>query len=106
MTMNNFTEYMKDNLTGYQKFYEKALEFQNAKNQKRQKDKRWNEVKIERAVNDMWKKSMEVLYHKIKPEVRNNEKLFGKKAWFKYMDEKNIFEMLNESLSEVEFGEE
>ncbi len=30
MTLKGFTEYMKENLTGYQHFYEKALEFQNA----------------------------------------------------------------------------
>lgn len=106
MTLKGFTEYMKENLTGYQHFYEKALEFQSAKNAKRQKDKRWNEVKIERAVNDMWANSMQVLYNQIKPQVRKDEKIWGKKAWFNYMKEKELFETLNESLAEIEFGEE
>lgn len=105
MTLKDFVSYMQDNLSGYQSFYKKALEFQKAKNGKRPAKSRWTDAKVEKAVNEMWKQSMSVLYEKIKPEVRDKEKIWGKRAWIDYMNEKDMFEQLNESLAEVDFND-
>lgn len=103
MTAKNFAIYMADNLEGYKHFYEKAMDFQKIKNSKRAAKSRWNDYKLEKAVNEMWSKAMENLYNQIKPQVRKNEKIWGKKAWIDFMKEKELFETLNESLVEIEF---
>lgn len=102
MTFNEFAEYMKENLDGYQAFYEKALEYQKTKDKARKPAKRWSEVKFERAIEQMWKQSMQVLYDKIKSQVDKNA-YDPRSAWIGYMEKHNIFESVNEGLSEIEF---
>ena len=106
MTVKSFAEYMANNLDGYQTFYMKAMEFQKKKNDKRAAKSRWNEYKLEKAVNEMWVQAMTNLFNQIKPNVKDKERYLGKVAWYDYIQEKNLFETLNESLTDIEFEEE
>lgn len=106
MTVKSFAEYMANNLDGYQTFYTKAMEFQKKKNDKRAAKSKWNEYKLEKAVNEMWVHAMTNLFNQIKPKVKDKERYLGKVAWYDYIQEKNLFETLNESLTDIEFEEE
>lgn len=98
MTFNEFLEYLEEHLEGYQVFYKKALVYQNMKNKARKK-KPWNEAKIERAVKAMWKSSVQPLYDKIKSAKGNSPK----DEWIEYIEQHEIFESVNDSMSELEF---
>jgi len=98
MTFNEFLEYLEENLEGYHIFYKKALAYQNMKNNARKK-KAWNDAKIERAVKAMWKTSVQPLYDKIK-SAKGNSPIH---EWIEYMDEHQIFESVNDSMSDLEF---
>lgn len=102
MTFNEFTEYMKENLDGYQGFYALALDYQNLKNSRRKEAKRWNEAKIDRAIEQMWKQSMQVLYDQIKSQV-DRKAYDPRAAWIEYMEKQDIFGAVNEGLTEIEF---
>ena len=55
MTYKEFLEYLENNFDGYDIFTEKASAYQHSKNQKRPAKSRWNENKVQKAANEMWK---------------------------------------------------
>ena len=99
MTFNEFLLFMTENLSTYSTFYKKALAFQNKKNAARKK-KPWNEAKIERATNEMWKKSMQGLYDSLKPRIENKS---SRESWIEFINQHELLETVSDSMSELEF---
>lgn len=99
MKYKEFLEYLEQNLESYETFIEKAMEFQKIKNAKRQPAKRWSDEKMKKAAYDMWKKSMEPLYNKLKNEIKSDSSL----AWTSFIEKHEIFESVNEGISELDF---
>lgn len=56
MKYKEFLDYLEKNLSGYQTFMFKAMQFQRVKNAERQKKDRWEDKKLEKAAGEMWKK--------------------------------------------------
>lgn len=102
MKYKEFLSYLQTNLTGYQVFMLKAMQFQHAKNAKRPPKSRWTDKKIEKATNEMWKKAMESLYNNLKREIKSELPA----EWFAYIQAHEILESVNESINELDFSEE
>ena len=86
-------------------FYEKALVYQQAKNMKRQPAKRWNDTKVDRAVDKMWAEILDSVLTKVENSMQRRSNPFGD-DWQKFMNANEILESLEESMSELSFTEE
>lgn len=102
MKYKEFLEYLEKNLTGYQTFMFKAMQFQRVKNAKRQAKARWDDKKMEKAAGEMWKKAMENLYNSLKCEIKSD----FPSSWISYIEKHEILESVNESISELDFSED
>lgn len=101
MKYKEFLEYMECHLEGYQTFMRKARQFQSGLNANRKKENRWPEERIERVSYDMWKKAMENLYNKLKNKIKSESRL----EWTSFIEKNDIFEIVNESISEMDFSD-
>lgn len=102
MNYQDFIEYMQENLSSYSFFMEKASEFQMKKNKDRAAKARWNDAKVELATTQMWTHAMDTLYGQLKGQI-GMPALNPKQKWIAFIEENEIIETVNESLSEVEF---
>lgn len=102
MKYKEFLQYLEDNLSGYESFIQKAISYQEEKNQKRPAKNRWNEEKIQNSAYDMWKASMQTLYDKLRNEIKSESEF----TWKNYMDKNNILESVNDGISELSFDEQ
>lgn len=102
MKYREFLEYLEKNLTGYQIFMLKAMQFQQDKNAKRQKKDRWENNKMEKAATEMWKKAMDALYNNLRREIKSDLPY----SWTSYIEKHEILESVNESISELDFFED
>lgn len=102
MKYKEFLEYMEANLEGYQIFMHKAKKFQTVLNANRQKKSRWSDEKMEKVAYDMWKKTMENLYNNLKKEIKSDLHF----AWTNFIETNNIFETVNDGISEMDFSDE
>lgn len=101
MTYKEFLTYLEDNFDGYAVFMEKATEFQVAKNKKRPAKSRWNEAKVQKAVNEMWTKSMQPLYDNLKREIKSGISYI----WIEYIEQHEVLEGLRDSMADLSFGD-
>lgn len=101
MKYKEFLSYLQTNLTGYQVFMLKAMQFQRAKNAKRQAKVRWEDKKMEKAADEMWQKAMEALYNNLKREIKSE----FPSSWISYIEKHEILELVNDSISELDFSE-
>lgn len=101
MKYKEFLEYLESSLESYESFMAKARMYQLDKNSKRAPKSRWKEEKVEKAAYDMWKKSMEPLYDKLKSEIKSD--LWG--SWISFIEKNNILETVNEGICELDFNE-
>ncbi|MDT2830061.1 hypothetical protein P7H62_14420 [Vagococcus carniphilus] len=102
MTINEFLNFLEKNLISYNIFIEKATEYQLEKNKKRTPKKRWEEKKVNRAINEMWKSSMQVAYEKVKTEI-GIPRYDGYEKWIEFIEENDFLEAINDSITELEF---
>ena len=102
MKYKEFLEYLQSNLTGYTVFMEKATSSQTEKNKNRPAKKRWDGEKVKRAAYEMWKKSMQPLYDTIKNETKSSSSF----TWIEFIQKNNIFESVNDGISELDFNEQ
>lgn len=102
MKYKEFLDYLEKNLSGYEIFMLKAMQFQHAKNAKRSPKSRWTDKKMEKATNEMWKKAMESLYNNLKREIKSEFPT----EWITYIQTHEILESVNESINELDFSEE
>ncbi|MBD9846438.1 hypothetical protein IHP33_11980 [Enterococcus faecalis] len=85
-------------------FIAKATEYQEEKNKNRKKDKRWNEVQIQRAVNQMLDQLIDNAYEQIKAK-KGVPKYNGTQIWIDFMNEYEFLEMFSDGINEMEFFE-
>lgn len=102
MKYKEFLEYMESNLEGYKTFMSKARKYQAGVNAKRPQKSRWSDERIHKVVHDMWKKSMENLYNKLKHEI-DSDSLF---SWTNFIEKNSILEIVNDGISEMEFSDD
>lgn len=101
MTYKKFLEYLENNFYGYEVFMEKAAAYQELKNQKRPAKSRWNDGKVCKATNEMWKKAMQPLYDKLKLEIKSGIS----SKWVKYIEQHEVLEGLRDGMAELSFDE-
>ncbi|MDR1772566.1 MAG: hypothetical protein LBS02_18335 [Hungatella sp.] len=99
MKHKEFLLYLENNSEAYKIFMNKAMQYQRAKNAKRQKQKRWDEDKMRCAAYDMWKSSMENLYNQLKQQVNSNHEFM----WKDFIEKNNILESVNDGIREMDF---
>ena len=102
MKYKEFLEYLEKNLTGYQTFMFKAMQFQRAKNVKRPAKSRWTDKKMEKAAGERWTEAMETLNNNIKKEIEADVP----SVWISFIEKNAILESVNESISELDFSED
>ena len=95
MELKTFKQYLEENSRGYRIFTSKALDYQIAKN-------KWNDAKIERTVQEMWKQVSENAYEKIKAQ-KGKAYPGSDKIWIDFMNEIEFIDMFDESMAELEF---
>lgn len=100
MELKTFKQYLEENSRGYRIFTSKALDYQIAKNKTRTKNK-WNDAKIERTVQEMWKQVVNNAYDKIKSQ-KGNAYPGSEKIWINFMNEIEFIDMFDESMAELE----
>lgn len=101
MKYKEFLEYLEKNLEGYNIFTHKAMQYQRDKNLKRQPKSRWSDEKMQKAVYGMWKTAMEPLYNTLKGEIKSD----FREPWYLFIEKNNLFESVNEGISELDFNE-
>lgn len=99
MKYKEFLAYLEANLEGYHTFMSKARTYQMEQNAKRQKKSRWSDEKMDKAAYDMWKKSMEPLHNNLKAEIKSD----FRDSWVTFIEKNNIFEIVNEGISDLNF---
>lgn len=102
MNLVGFQEHIEDKLPALDSFYDRAINYQLEKDSRRPRKKRWSEIKIERAANNMYKDLMKGIYEKVKSIVEEKEKK-STAVWIDYLEKHEMYEQINESLYEIEF---
>ncbi|MGX7394037.1 hypothetical protein [Carnobacterium mobile] len=102
MTFKEFLEYINENLSGKSTFYEKAMEDQLARNGRRAPAKRWNETKIDRAIDKMWVELVRNIYDKFKSTI-NSKSSDPYQGWIDFMNKNESLEKLDEMIVDLEF---
>lgn len=101
MTYKEFLLYLEKNFDGYEVFMEKATAYQQSKNQRRPAKSRWNDGKVYKATNEMWKKAMQPLYDNLKREIKSGISY----KWAEYIDQHEVLEGLRDAMAELSFDE-
>lgn len=82
-------------------FMQKAFEYLNSKNKKRQPAKRWNEEQITRQAEKMYAQVVEDLYNKLHTQVKANRFTPAEK-WIQFINQNEVLDGLEESMIELE----
>ncbi|WP_242387563.1 hypothetical protein [Enterococcus gallinarum] len=101
MNPNDF-RLLLEKSNGYDTFMIKAQEFQESKNNSRKKKDRWNEGKVERATNAMWRQFVDSMYENISSNIECNSQNKALK-WQQFIQKYQVIENFTESVSELEF---
>lgn len=105
MTKNELLEYIDANSSAITIFKDKVRSDQEAKNKKRQPAKRWNEAKIERTVDKFADEFIGSVYDKISKGLKANQNT-PTQQWINFIENNEILDSLEESVSMMEIGEE
>ena len=103
MTLNEFIDYLEQQLSSKNAFYDKSLTDQNARNKRRSPaNKRWSDEKILKTIDNQWKELMNSIYNKVRPKVKKTAPT--QKGWLDYFTENADFiESIDNSIYEIEF---
>ncbi|MBP1043849.1 hypothetical protein I6N95_22730 [Vagococcus sp. BWB3-3] len=101
MTINEFIDYIEQQLTSKESFYGKAMDDQLARNSRRAPAKRWNEVKMTRVIDKQWKELLTNIYNQIRPNVKKTTE--PEDGWIEYIAQDDFVDSINESIYEIEF---
>lgn len=102
--MNNaaLLEYLEANSRALDTFRDKSLDYQNEKNLKRQPAKRWNEAKVDRAVDKMVAEFIASIQQKMAFNIRG-EHADDYQTWVDFIEQNEVLEGLEESINEMTF---
>ncbi|WP_369901392.1 hypothetical protein [Lactiplantibacillus plantarum] len=104
MNEEQLQEYIANNSQVQNIFMNKAVDYLNGKNKKRQPAKKWNEARIQRQAEKMYAQVIEDLYNKLHRQVKAN-RFTPAETWIKFINENEVLDGLEESMIELEFGE-
>lgn len=105
MNEEQLQEYVADNSQVETIFMSKAVDYLNGKNKKRQPAKKWNDARIQRQTEKMYSQVVEDLYNKLHTQVKAN-RFTPAETWIKFINENDVLDGLEESMVELEFGEQ
>lgn len=102
--MNNaeLQAYLEEHSRVIDTFRAKGLDYQNEKNQKRQPAKRWNENKVDRAVDKMVAEFVASIQVKMAFNIRG-EHAKEYQTWLTFIEQNEVVEGLEESVNEMAF---
>lgn len=104
MNKNELLKYIDTNSSAITIFKDKVRSDQEAKNKKRQPAKRWNEAKIERQVDKFTDEFIGSVYDKISKGLKANRNT-PTQEWINFIENNEILDSLEESVSIMEIGE-
>lgn len=105
MNKEELLEYIDNNSTAVSTFKDKVRTDQQARNKKRQPAKRWNDARIERQVNKFTDEFISNIYDKLSRVIKANSHTTEDK-WVKFIEENELLDDLEESVSMIDFEEE
>lgn len=105
MNKEELLEYIDNNSNAITNFKDKVRTNQQAKNKKRQPAKRWNEAQIERQVDKFTDAFVSNIYNKLFRAIKANNHT-PKERWIKFIEDNEILDDLEESVSMIDFEEE
>ena len=107
LTMNKeeLLEYIDNNSTAIVNFKDKVRSDQQKKKKKRQPAKRWNNARIERQVDKFTDEFISNIYDKLSRAIKANNHT-PKDRWIKFIEENELLDDLEESVSMIDFEEE
>ncbi|EGQ0540422.1 TPA: hypothetical protein PF400_000490 [Staphylococcus aureus] len=97
-----FQTHIESKIKALSIFYDRAFEYQTAKNDKRPKKNRWNEDKVQRTTDEMYNKLIQNIYEKVKSNVEDNGKQ-PDNQWFLYMEKHELYDSIEMSIYDIEF---
>lgn len=105
MNKEELLEYIDNNSTAVSNFKDKVRADQQAKNKKRQPAKQWNDTRIERQVDKFTDEFIGNIYDKLSRAIKANNHT-PKERWIKFIEENELLDDLEESVSMIDFEEE
>lgn len=105
MNKEELLEYIDNNSTAVANFKDKVKIDQQARNKKRQPAKRWNDARIERQVDKFTDEFISNIYDKLSRAIKANSHT-PKNKWVKFIEENELLDDLEESVSMIDFEEE
>lgn len=105
MNKEELLEYIDNNSNAVTNFKDKVRADQQAKNKKRQPAKRWNDARIERQVDKFTDQFIGNIYDKLARAIKANNHT-PKERWIKFIEENELLDDLEESVSMIDFEEE
>lgn len=102
MTKEEFENYVVENCEAKELFYEKSRAKQQKTNKGRPAARRWNDTKIERAVDKMWDPVIEDLYNKVRAAV-NKQSNYSSQNWVPFIEESELLELFEDSMQQLDF---
>ncbi|CQR24620.1 hypothetical protein BN1356_00964 [Streptococcus varani] len=107
MYLDEFKQYLENYGRSYERFMQKAIDYQNTKNARRTPaSKRWSDEKIEREAEKMWTGIIKNIYEKIKANGKFKKRFVHQEEiddWIQFMNEHEILDSFSESVDELEF---
>ena len=105
MNKEELLENIDNNSIAVVNFKDKVRADQQAKNKKRQPAKRWNDARIERQVDKFTDQFISNIYDKLARAIKANNHT-PKEKWIKFIEENELLDDLEESVSMIDFEEE
>lgn len=105
MNKEELLEYINNNSNIIASFKDKVRADQQAKNKKRQPAKRWNDARIERQVDKFTDEFINNVYDKLSRAIKANNHT-PEERWIKFIEDNEILDELEESVSMIDFEEE
>ncbi|MGV0167586.1 hypothetical protein ACRYI5_03170 [Furfurilactobacillus sp. WILCCON 0119] len=102
MDHETFKAYLETNSNIWPIYYEQALAFQQARNQRRLAAKQWNDTQLDRTVDKMFVPVLENIYNRIAAALGSN--VTDDHAWRTFIESNHVFEDIEESMTEIEFN--
>ena len=105
MNKEELLEYINKNSNIIASFKDKVRANQQYKNKKRQPAKRWNDARIERQVDKFTDVFISNIHDKLFRAIKANNHT-PKERWVKVIEDNEILDDLEESVSMIDFEEE
>lgn len=96
-------DYLTANSQVEARFMERALPYLNAENLKRAPARRYNDTMVQRQADKLYSQFVEQVHGKIAQQLRGEQ---NQQAWLKLIEQNNLLEELEDSMSELNFGDE